>query len=102
MLNVSEMLTQIFENKITRTNRGFVQLVRTPDFDSGNIGSSPVAPVPCQYDGIGRRNGLKIRCPYGRVGSTPTTGTALANVTQLARVSAFQAESCEFESRHSH
>src|SRR5690554_6405504 len=25
--------------------------------------------------GIGRRDGLKIRCPRGRVGSSPTTGT---------------------------
>ena len=32
----------------------------------------------------GRRDGLKIRCPQGRVGSTPTSGTTGSNV--LARM----------------
>ena len=27
--------------------------------------------------GTGRRDGLKIRCPQGRAGSTPATGTKL-------------------------
>ncbi len=33
------------------------------------------APAPSPGGGIGRRNGLKHRCPRGRVGSTPTPGT---------------------------
>lgn len=36
--------------------------------------SSP-AQLKCWYDGIGRRNGLKIRCQKWRVGSSPTTST---------------------------
>jgi hypothetical protein len=28
-----------------------------------------------QSGGIGRRAGFKIQCPYGRVGSSPTSGT---------------------------
>ena len=30
---------------------------------------------PCPDGGIGRRDGFKIRCPKGRVGSSPTPGT---------------------------
>ena len=29
----------------------------------------------CPSDGIGRRSGLKIRCPQGRAGSSPASGT---------------------------
>ena len=36
--------------------------------------SSP-AQLKCWYDGIGRRDGLKIRCQRWRVGSSPTTST---------------------------
>ena len=34
--------------------------------------------VPCLSDGIGRHNRLKICCPQGRVGSSPTLGTNLS------------------------
>ena len=33
--------------------------------------------VLCLGGGIGRHNGLKIRCPKGREGSTPFPGTIL-------------------------
>lgn len=32
----------------------------------------------CRSDGIGRRAGLKIPCPSGRVGSIPTSGMLFA------------------------
>lgn len=34
----------------------------------------PSALLICRCGGIGRRAGLKILCPHGRVGSTPTIG----------------------------
>ena len=36
----------------------------------------------------GRRGGLKIRCPQGRVGSTPSSGTTATFLEMLARVHA--------------
>ena len=39
-------------------------------------GSSPAGPTKkCPLGGIGRRQGLKIPCPYGRAGSSPAGGT---------------------------
>ena len=41
------------------------------------------API-CLGGGIGRHNGLKIRCSYGREGSSPSRGTILkAGIAQL-------------------
>ncbi len=39
----------------------------------------PRAPGPCPGGGIGRRCGLKIRCPKGRAGSSPAPGTNKSN-----------------------
>ena len=42
------------------------------------VGSNPTTAfcflLNCRCGGIGRRAGLKILCPHGRVGSTPTIG----------------------------
>ena len=35
--------------------------------------------VKCHRGGIGRRRGFKIRCPYGRAGSSPAGGTPKPN-----------------------
>ena len=45
--------------------------------------------LPCIWPGWrnGRRDGLKIRCPKGRVGSNPTPGTRRAQQAALAVVS---------------
>ena len=37
----------------------------------------------CRYDGIGRRDGLKIRWWRHRVGSSPTTGTKNPNLSPI-------------------
>ena len=37
----------------------------------------------CRSGGIGRRAGLKIQCPQGRVGSSPTSGTILDSATYV-------------------
>lgn len=40
------------------------------------------APIPpCLSDGIGRHARLKIWCPYGCVGSSPTSGTIKNSLT---------------------
>lgn len=39
-------------------------------------------PTPCLGGGIGRRAGLKIPCPYGRVGSTPSRGTKITFLSE--------------------
>jgi hypothetical protein len=36
---------------------------------------NPILQPPCRSGGIGRRAGLKIQWPQGRVGSSPTFGT---------------------------
>ena len=54
------------------------------------VGSNPItALVPIEYrlgrcGGIGRRAGLKILCPHGRVGSTPTIGIGLTTKFEAA------------------
>ena len=48
------------------------------------VGSNPITALVstyttyCRCGGIGRRAGLKILCPHGRVGSTPTIGISEA------------------------
>src|SRR5690606_21485744 len=39
--------------------------------------------APCGRGGIGRRSGLKIRRPYGHVGSSPTARTIIPTVLPL-------------------
>ena len=47
--------------------------------------------------GIGIRDGLKIRCPVGHMGSSPITRIGM--VVQLVRIPACRAGGCGFESR---
>ena len=43
--------------------------------DAGSIPTLASIFLPCPGGGIGRRSGLKIRCPKGRAGSSPALGT---------------------------
>ena len=55
------------------------------------------APPPRRSGGIGRRAGLKIRWPQGRVGSSPTSGTSIAppqKITQSRSARANSASGC--------
>ena len=42
--------------------------------------------IDCRDDEIGRRAGFKIRCPLGRVGSTPTLGTNMETNTKSYKI----------------
>lgn len=45
---------------------------------------------PCPSDVIGSRNGLKHRCPKGRAGSSPASGTTPGAVDELEESPPFQ------------
>ena len=74
-VKITPILTEINDSSHRRTGR------------TSLTHRNPTCPKPppcystgsslCQSGGIGRRARLKIWCPYGRVGSSPTSGTIL-------------------------
>ena len=51
----------------------------------------------CLCGGIGRRDRLKICCPQGRVGSSPTRGTKYYNRSNWNGFLLFCKHLCEFD-----
>ena len=54
-----------------------------PASGGGTLAHRRYDPWPSRSGGTGRRAGLKIRCPKGRVGSIPTFGTRIQAVSPL-------------------
>ena len=50
-------------------------------------GSNPAPATIWGSDGIGSHNGLKIHCPKGREGSSPSSPTIYTTIAQSGRAS---------------
>ncbi len=71
--------------------KGEIPELRTPNARRDGVrGLTPAAmvrrfgkaPTSCRSGGIGRRAGLKIRCPQGRGGSSPLSGTYVVVISE--------------------